>query len=116
MREKEDMIKDNGDIHQQGKDGLFNKCFGVNLLSMLKKYVIASLLRMSAHKSITGGLNIIGCSIQLLIYNQEFINSVIYLLNYTFHAKMGQIKGRNGMDLTEAEDLKKRWQEYTEEL
>ena len=31
----------------------------------------------------------------------------------TFHAKMGTIKDRNGMDLTEAEDIKKRWQEYT---
>ena len=34
----------------------------------------------------------------------------------TFHAKMGSIKDRNGMDLTEAEDIKKRWWEYTEEL
>ena len=34
----------------------------------------------------------------------------------TFHAKMGVIKDRNGIDLTEAEDIKKRWQEYTEEL
>ena len=34
----------------------------------------------------------------------------------TFHARMGLIKDRNGMDLTEAEDIKKRWQEYTEEL
>jgi len=34
----------------------------------------------------------------------------------TFHAKMGKIKDRNGMDLTEAEDINKRWQEYTEEL
>ena len=34
----------------------------------------------------------------------------------TFHAKMGSIKDRNGMHLTEAEDIKKRWQEYTEEL
>ena len=34
----------------------------------------------------------------------------------TFHAKMNTIKDRNGMDLTEAEDIKKRWQEYTEEL
>ena len=34
----------------------------------------------------------------------------------TFHAKMGSIKDRNGMDRTEAEDIKKRWQEYTEEL
>ena len=33
-----------------------------------------------------------------------------------FHAKMGTIKDRNGIDLTEAEDIKKRWQEYTEEL
>ena len=36
--------------------------------------------------------------------------------NGTFHAKMGSIKDRNGLDLTEAEDIKKRWQEYTEEL
>ena len=33
----------------------------------------------------------------------------------TFHSKMGTIKDRNGMDLTEAEDIKKRWQEYTEQ-
>ena len=33
-----------------------------------------------------------------------------------FHSKMGKIRDRNGMDLTEAEDIKKRWQEYTEEL
>ena len=34
----------------------------------------------------------------------------------TFHGKMGSVKDRNGMDLTEAEDIRKRWQEYTEEL
>ena len=34
----------------------------------------------------------------------------------TFHVKMGSIKDRNGMDITEAEDSKKKWQEYTEEL
>ena len=34
----------------------------------------------------------------------------------TFHARMGTIKNRNGKDLTKAEDIKKRWQEYTEEL
>ena len=34
----------------------------------------------------------------------------------TFHAKISTVQGRNGMDLTEAEDIKKRWQEYTEEL
>ena len=34
----------------------------------------------------------------------------------TFHAKMGTIKGRNSKDLTEAKDIKKRWQKYTEEL
>ena len=34
----------------------------------------------------------------------------------TFHAKMGSIKDRNGMDLTEAEDIKKRWQEYTDQI
>ena len=37
-------------------------------------------------------------------------------LDTTFHAKMGTKKDRNNMDLTEAEDIKKRWQEYTEEL
>jgi len=37
-------------------------------------------------------------------------------LQGTFHAKKGSIKDRNGMDLTEAEDIKKRWKEYTEEL
>ena len=36
--------------------------------------------------------------------------------NGIFHAKMGTIKDKNGMDLTEAEDIKKRWQEYTEQL
>ena len=36
--------------------------------------------------------------------------------NGTFHAKMGSIKDRNSLDLTEAEDSKKRWQEYTEEI
>ena len=36
--------------------------------------------------------------------------------NGTFHAKMGSIKGRNGRDLTQVKDIKKRWQEYTEEL
>ena len=36
--------------------------------------------------------------------------------NRTFHATMGSIKDRNGMDLTEAEDIKKKWQEYTEEV
>ena len=36
--------------------------------------------------------------------------------NRTFHAQMGSIKDRNGMNLTEAEDTRKRWQEYTEEL
>ena len=41
-------------------------------------------------------------------------NSSIYPLLGTFHAKMGSIKDRYGMDLTEAEDIKKRWQEYTE--
>ena len=39
-----------------------------------------------------------------------------YIISNIFHAKMGSIKDRNGMDLTEAEDIKKRWQEYTEEL
>ena len=40
----------------------------------------------------------------------------IRVIKETFHGKMGTIKDRNGMDLTEAEDIKMRWQEYTEEL
>ena len=42
--------------------------------------------------------------------------SVALQAGLVFHAKMGTIKDRKGMDLTEAEDIKKRWQEYTEEL
>ena len=44
------------------------------------------------------------------------LNKKIRATKGNFHAKMGTIKDRNGMDLTEAEDIKKRWQEYTEEL
>ena len=43
-------------------------------------------------------------------------DTIISNFMQTFNAKMGSIKDRNGMDLTEAEDIKKRWQEYTEEL
>ena len=50
----------------------------------------------------------------------SFIHLFHFCLHYsikgTFHAKMGLIKDRNGRDLTEAEDIKKRWQEYTGEL
>ena len=41
---------------------------------------------------------------------------IIRVTKGKFHAKMGTIKDRNGMDLTEAEDIKKKWQEYTEKL
>ena len=44
---------------------------------------------------------------------RDFFKKIIYTI---FHSKMDSIKDRNGMDLTEAEDNKKRWQEYTEEL
>ena len=46
----------------------------------------------------------------------EISSRIIRDTKGTFHAKMGSIKDRNGVDLTEAEDIKKRWQEYTEEL
>ena len=46
---------------------------------------------------------------------RDLFKKIIYTKG-TFHTKMGLIKDRNGMDLTEAEDVKKRWQEYTEEL
>ena len=47
--------------------------------------------------------------------DQRSLKKIIHTKG-TFHAKMSTIKERNGMDLTEAEDIKKRWQEYTEEL
>ena len=47
--------------------------------------------------------------------SRDLFKKIIYTKG-TFHAKMGSVKDRNGMDLTEAEDIKKRWQEYTEEL
>ena len=50
-----------------------------------------------------------------LVLFPTFFNISLNLV-ITFHAKMGSIKDRNGMDLTEAEDIKKRWKEYTEEL
>ena len=46
----------------------------------------------------------------------RYVFNKIRHTNEIFHAKMGTIKDRNGMDLTEAEDIKKSWQEYTEEL
>ena len=46
----------------------------------------------------------------------RYLFKKIRITKGTFHAKMGTIKGRNCMDLTETEDIKKRWQEYTEEL
>ena len=46
---------------------------------------------------------------------RDFFKKIRYTKG-TFHAKMGSIKDGNGMDLTEAEDIKKRWQDYTEEL
>ena len=49
-------------------------------------------------------------------YNGKDLFKKIKDTKGTFHAKMGSIKNRNGMDLTEAEDIKKGWQEYTEEL
>ena len=52
-----------------------------------------------------------------LIDGVTFLNlPTLIICKGLFHAKMGSIKDRNGMDLTEAEDIKKRWQEYTEEL
>ena len=52
----------------------------------------------------------------MLIRGEKNIKSKVTIRDTkaTFHAKMGSIKDRNGMDLTEAEDIKKRWQEYME--
>ena len=48
--------------------------------------------------------------------SQQISSRKLEIPKGAFHAKMGSIRDRNGMDLTEAEDIKKRWQEYTEEL
>ena len=65
---------------------------------------------------------------RLLVYNLYQIHKFIFYFKkkkkirdnkgtfHSFHSKMGSIKVRNGMDLTKAEDIKNRWQEYTEEL
>ena len=50
-----------------------------------------------------------------LVKTRDLFKTIRYTKG-TFHAKMGSIKDRNGLDLTEAEDIKKTWQEYTEEL
>ena len=50
-----------------------------------------------------------------MVKTREFFNKIRDTKG-TFHAKMDTIKGRNDMDLTEAEDIQKRWQEYTDEL
>ena len=50
------------------------------------------------------------------VVSYAYLHKKIRYTKGIFHAKMGSIKDRNGMDLTEAEDNKKRWQEYTEEL
>ena len=58
----------------------------------------------------------------VLLYNDEFLKKgeknvrILEIPREHFYAKVGTIKDRNGMDLTEAEDIKNRWQEYTEEL
>ena len=52
---------------------------------------------------------------QWVITAWDFFKKITHIKG-TFHAKMGTIKDRNGMDLTEEEDIKKRWLEYTEEL
>ena len=51
-----------------------------------------------------------------MLYNVVLVSAVQQITDTkgTFHAKIGSVKGRNDMDLTEAEDIKKRWQEYTE--
>ena len=54
--------------------------------------------------------------IQIVVGSHLVVIKANFRINTIFHAKVGSIKDRNGMDLKEAEDIKKRWQEYTEEL
>ena len=55
-------------------------------------------------------------SLSSFTFIKRLFSSSLLSAKGPFHAKMGLIKDRNGMDLTEAEDIKKRWQEYTDEL
>ena len=60
-------------------------------------------------------VTIYSLDVLLFLFGTSLRDTKIRDTKETFHAKMGSIKDRNGMNLTEAEDIKKRWQEYTEE-
>ena len=70
----------------------------------------------------TSGFDLAGSYFPLVTKTAYYWLNIVYVYSVglhskgKFHAKMGSIKDRNGMDLTEAEDIRKRWQEYTEEL
>ena len=55
-------------------------------------------------------------ALSITVLNRKQTPNISLITKGTFHAKIGTIKDRNGMDLTEAEEIKKRWQEYTEGL
>ena len=78
-----------------------------------------NILKFMVHVLLKPGLRILSitllaCEMSAIV--RYFLFKKIGDTKGTYHAKMGSIKDRNGMDLTEAEDMKKRWQEYTEEL
>ena len=80
-------------------------------------YVPGPFLREAVVNSSPG---LMKCKMQSILYHRmgkarDLLKSIRDSKG-TFHAKMGLIKDRNGMNLTEAEDIKKRWQEYTEKL
>ena len=88
---------------------------GLYITSITKRFMpLFALLRISLHTTCKQWPKLFN-----LYINWKYTNDLFKKIRDTkgtFHAKMGSIKDRNGMDVTEAEDIKKRWQEYTEEL
>ena len=88
------------------RQNILNKCLTTNSILLMKGEIHSTISdrRVNQSKEIEGN-NRMGKTRDLFKKSRD--------TKGTFHTKMGSIKDRNGMDLTEAEDIKKRWQEYT---
>ena len=115
LRKEIEETQINGEIsHVHGLEDLVSKCsyYLKPLVSLifLKKSLVFPILLFSSI-SLNWSLRKAFLSILAIFWSSAF--RCLYLSFSPFHAKIGTIKDRNGMDLTEAEDIKKRWQEYT---
>ena len=100
------------------EEGLGNNFHSLEL--WINLFLLANLVLMSSQDVMGKGLGEILTALRHLVSIPDKKTRDLFKKirdsKGTFHAKMGTIKDRNSMDLTEAEDIKKRWQEYTEEL